>query len=158
LRAVALALIACSGCYSPSLHDCQYLCPDNVCPHGQVCANGYCVKDSSTSCLPATDQAMPAVDASPTGPMTCRDGWDCARQNACTPGQPLCIVDCRPPGAHGMYYDALLTCLGMVCAGPCGPAGGCMGCLMEAVAPPGSCDGDARCGACSAQLQSCLAH
>ena len=71
--AIACALAASSGCYSPAVDSCLYACNQGACPNGLSC-NGQqmCAETATTACtaLPtdAADPAAPVVSFRPPSP------------------------------------------------------------------------------------------
>lgn len=59
---LACALLLAPACYETPRPDCAFLCgPDEECPEGYSCEEGYCKKDTAPESLECGD---PLVDAS----------------------------------------------------------------------------------------------
>jgi hypothetical protein len=61
--AIAFAILFASACYETPRPDCAFVCgPEQECPEGYSCDEGYCKKDTAPESLECGD---PLVDAAP---------------------------------------------------------------------------------------------
>lgn len=96
-----LAMLAVTGCYDPSVADCQFTCgASQDCPDGASCSAGFCRTRSTGTCAAAVDAAdsCPGAPASPTG---------CDMRF--TLGGSACGVLCDKP--QRAWQDAFLACM-----------------------------------------------
>jgi hypothetical protein len=93
LRALVILL---AGCYAPTIHDGQYLCPDGSCPSGQICSPcGICVSRND----------------SPHGGIAC-PGCALGERSTGDPRLPnlaLCAAAWTVPGVSAQAPDSLAT-------------------------------------------------
>jgi hypothetical protein len=72
------AVLLASACYDTPRPDCAFLCgPDDECPEGYSCDEGYCKKDTAPESLECGD---PLLDATPADPVDA--GLDAATPDA----------------------------------------------------------------------------
>lgn len=55
MRVLSLLAVAVAGCYDPAVHDCQFTCPDNVCPDTLTCVAGVCRAAGASGACPCPD-------------------------------------------------------------------------------------------------------
>ncbi len=95
MRVLSLIAVTLAGCYDPAVKDCQFTCPDGVCPGGLTCRGGLCrAGDLSGACpCPMPPSGCPlvtsAVNASGLCLAACSTalGWRAA-QDACAKAGP----------------------------------------------------------------------
>ena len=52
MRILSLLAVALAGCYNPTINDCQFTCPDGVCPGDLTCRGGLCRVSVATESCP----------------------------------------------------------------------------------------------------------
>ncbi len=156
MRAPLLLLaLGVASCYSPSVKDGLYTCPNNgACPDNLACnACGVCVQASE----PLDAQAMCPADMTMSG--GCKNAILCVIQNCLMldTGFQNCLNVCAQmatPATQSMYLDPFINCIQSACK--C-DTGTCKACAGDAIKMMGSCGIGVHlnCGACFAEYNAC---
>jgi hypothetical protein len=150
------ALLACAlgvaSCYSPSVKDGLYLCPNNgPCPDNLVCNGcGVCIQASE----PLDAQVMCPATASCSATMVCML-TDCM-SNDKSGDLSGCIAGCESKASQAtqtMYLDPFLSCAMSNCK--C-PGDACGMCLKAVTSQKGGACILPACGACVDLYNACL--
>ncbi len=97
MRLLALALVIASGCYDPSIDDCQFKCGSNQdCPDGTRCMGGSCRSMTTGMCPSVTGDSGIACNGAPNPPSVC---------GAKTSLDGVCVVVCANDGGDQRSWD-----------------------------------------------------
>lgn len=124
MRILSLLAVALAGCYDPAINDCQFTCPDNLCPGALLCVAGSCrVPGVTTSCSDAGAGACPAPPAGCT--LVTDDSAGClaacgsprawaAAQTACAATGTWNLATLDTPGSLAAAERALNTSISWI--------------------------------------------
>jgi lectin-like protein len=102
VRILSLLVVVLTGCYDPTVDDCQFSCPDGECPGELTCEGGFCrapgAAGTPTSCSCATPPVGCSLVTNTAGlclaACSTERAWSAA-QTACgaTAGWQLAVLD-----------------------------------------------------------------
>ena len=109
-RCIALlTVLQVSGCYTPSLQDCQFACGGGgACPEGTTCVDGFCRTTTSPSCVAPIDGALDAAVNCPSPPSNCNTPFVIPGNGCATTCMLQVTWDGADTACNGMWRLAIL--------------------------------------------------